>query len=68
VQRRVGIRAIEREIAEAVQRARQLLVEAARPCARRRLFEQALSVVVVPAVAVGLAKPLQLVQEQGLGK
>jgi hypothetical protein len=52
LQRLVGIRAIEREVSHAVQRAGQLVVEPECSCAPRRSFEQPLTLVEVSAVAV----------------
>src|SRR4029453_6776844 len=63
LQRRVGIPTIEREVSEAVQRARQLLLEAAFSRARCRLLKHALTLVVVPTVAVRVTQPVELRQE-----
>src|SRR5262249_36977553 len=61
-QRPVGIEAIEREVSEAVQRARQLLFEAELSRAPRRVLEDALGVGVISPIAVRLAEKVELVQ------
>jgi hypothetical protein len=61
-ERLVGVRLIKREVPKAVQRARELLVEAELACARRRLLEKTLTFFEVATVAVRLAQPLELVQ------
>src|SRR5262245_18329009 len=65
-QRCVGIRTVEREVSKAVQCTSQHLVEAELSSTHRRLFKNALAILDVAAVAVGVAQPVELSQSCGL--